>query len=226
MKIVVNLAVFILAIFCEEQLFASDGLIFPVEPKLLSVTNASVTIEAVLQTNDLVLPDKIDVLGYQNDFFPKTNRNWQVRADLIIVLENLTAYSFEIAPYYEPEGYKSLEFDLLLASGKSAVLKRRPTMLSARLSRWQSIKRGRRWESPISLDPRLWIMLGCENFDERILKLRPRFAFGGYRIGNRFSRKIHELEAKRKEVDLEDRTGEIIGNWIDFSFPYSTMQYK
>ena len=62
----------------------------------------------------------------------------------------------------------------------------------------------------------IWIVpsVVCTN---KIVKIRPRFAFGAYNVGGICYRTLDEIDRRQKEErPYGDRYGELTGEWVDF----------
>ena len=94
-------------------------------------------------------------------------------------------------------GYDCLEIDLMLDNGKIiSMRKRRPQVLHENGSTIK-VKPFRKWESLVSFDRRLWDF-SSDIDTNKITKLRPRFAFGAYKVDGEYYRTIGEILAKSR----------------------------
>ena len=74
---------------------------------------------------------------------------------------------------------------------------------------------GKRWECLFSFDKRLWDY-PPDVATNRIVKLRPRFAFGAYRVDGQYYRTLDEIGKPRKVRTWDDREGELFGEWTEY----------
>ena len=81
-----------------------------------------------------------------------------VSVDCIICIENSSEWPYEFGTPYSLSGYDCLEMELMLDSGETVALKcRHPKYLSDK-GEFVRILPRKKWEYPVSLDSRLWLM--------------------------------------------------------------------
>lgn len=194
--------------------FAMDGRIWPMDRSHV-VSNNCASVKIVFACDDVSLPRYTKVCLGESLFVPVDSKTTAIaRIDCKICVENYSPWPYEFGPSYS-SGYDNVEVDLLLDNGKVACLKRRkPDGLSDRLESI-TVKPGKKWECPISLDKRLW-SYPPEVSTNKIVKIRPRFAFGAYKVDGKYYRTIDEIGKPRKERAFYDREGELVGEWIDY----------
>ncbi len=205
--------------FAPAWAFAMDGRVWPMD-RNRDVTNNCALVRIVLACDDVSLPRYMAVGQWKTLFVPADSKASAVaRIDCKICVENYSPWPYVLDHSYSAPGYYSAEVDLLLDNGKVACLKRRkPDGLSFGLSSI-TVKPGKKWECPISLDRRLW-SYPPEVSTNKIVKIRPRFAFGVYEVEGKYYRTLDEIgkPMKQRVFDgtFDDREGELIGEWIDY----------
>ena len=198
------------------RVFAFQGIILPIDGPS-NVSNKHVSVAVVLAGSDLSLPRYMPVCQSQKEFVVISNVvDTNVRVDGKIRIENNSKWEYGFGLQDCLTGYDCLELDLLLSDGTISVMKRRrPIYLS---DNGLSIKLmpGRKWECPISLDKRLWEFYP-ELTTNKIIKIRPRFAFGAYYVDGKYFRTLEEVQARSRRIrKFDDRDGELVGSWIDY----------
>ena len=139
-----------------------------------------------------------------------------VSVDCIICIENSSEWPYEFGTPYSLSGYDCLEMDLMLDSGETVALKRRHPKYLSDKGELVRIRPHKKWEYPVSLDSRLWLM-STGLATNRILKIRPRFAFGAFVVNGKYYRTYEEIEKQQKKIrSWKERDGELIGEWVDF----------
>ena len=81
-----------------------------------------------------------------------------VSVDCIICIENSSEWPYEFGTPYSLSGYDCLEMDLMLDSGETVALKRRHPKYLSDKGELVRIRPHKKWEYPVSLDSRLWLM--------------------------------------------------------------------
>lgn len=211
---------------CSKMIFAVDGRFLRIDDGVCA-TNTVALVMAVAALTDESLPGYIPTYPFQDELFGGSNRNNRVRVDLKLVVQNRSKYEFEFPLLNEAYGYDCLEFDLQTRSGLQCVLKHRPVgCLSARPI-LNVIKPGYQFETLVSLDPHLWKIEGTVPRVETIDKIRPRFAYGGYKVEGRWYRTVNDANLRKTEqCSSDDRRGELQGNWVKWQLDYSIKQYE
>jgi len=204
-----------LSVCLSLRLFAIDGLIMPVDVAP-SHSNNCVSVKIVLAKDDGSLPEYKTIGQPLTDFVAQRNAVIaEVKVDCKICIENRSFWPYVFGLPYSTTGYDCLEIDARLDSGEVVVLKRRQPKCLSDKGEFIKVDPQRKWEYPISLDNRLW------NFPSRfrtdkVVQLRPRFAFGAFSVEGKFYRTLEEVKARnRTERNLMDRDGELVGDWID-----------
>ena len=79
------------------------------------------------------------------------------------------------------------------------------------------------WAYRVSFDRRLWD-IPMEITLWRVVKIRPRFAFGAYYVNGVYYRTMDEIgDIKKHKRKFNDRDGELVGDWIDYSLDENFM---
>ena len=179
----------------------ADGVILPItDPSMKSGHKVSVRLIPAIQ--DPSLPESLE------DYRPA------VKVDYKIVLVNNSPWPFVFQAQYQD--YDSLELDFMTEAGKILVVKQKEPSSYSTKPILNFLKPDRQWEHLLSLDRRFWVF--PEGFaTNKIVRVRPRFAFGVYEVEGKFFRTLDEIQkGVRKERSKYDREGELVGEWIDY----------
>ena len=193
-----------------------DGIILPMHEHGNSSSSCA-SIKLVLAKDEPALPNTMTVYKPQSDFVATGKvacASLQVSGKIII--ENNTGWPYVFGRQCMRTGYDSLEIDLMLDNGNIVCLrKRRPELLHEDGS-FITLNAQRQWESLFSLDRRLWdFPVGIAT--NKVVKIRPRFAFGAYNVDGTYYRTIDEIKnCRKKERRFDDRSGELVGDWVDY----------
>ena len=195
--------------------FAMDSRILPIDRDVLT-TNNCVSVKIVLSVDDPSLPSFLQPYFCQNELLAVSN---QSPAALVvggkICVENRSEHQYVFGHPYSRSGYNSLEIDLLQANGSKYNMRhRKPNFLSDDSSSIE-LDPGKKWECLFSFDERLW-NYPPDISTNKIAKIRPRFAFGAYKVDGRYYRTLDEIGKTRKVRTWDDREGELIGAWIEY----------
>lgn len=194
-----------------------DGIMLPMDEHSNSPGKCA-SIRLVLAKDDLTLPKIMTVYKPQSDFVATDKVECaSVQTSGKIIIDNNTDWPYVFGRQCMRTGYDSLEFDMMMDSGNIVCLrKRRPELLHEDGS-FITLKAQRQWECMFSLDRRLW------DFPDgivtsKVVKIRPRFAFGAYNVDGIYYRTIEEVKTcRKKERRFDDRDGELVGDWVDYS---------
>ena len=146
------------------------------------------------------------------DFVAESNAGVaHVKVDCVICIENYSDWPYVFGHPYSLTGYDCLEIDARLDSGEIVVLKRRKPKYLSDNGEFITVDPQRKWEYPISLDSRLWDF-PVKLKTNKVVQLRPRFAFGAFNVDGKFYRTWDEvMTRKRIKRDFMDREGELVG---------------
>lgn len=207
-------AVLCLALVAERAL-AMDGRILSVDGDVYG-TNNCVSVKIVLAEDDPALPKYLTPYYCQHELLSISNHVAPtLKVGGKICVENRSGRQYVFGHPYSWSGYDALEVDLQLANGNICKLKHRtPKFLSDDGSN-VTLSSGKKWECLFSFDKRLW-SYPPEVSTNKIVKIRPRFAFGAYKVDGKYYRTIDEIGKPRKERAFDDREGELVGEWIDY----------
>lgn len=137
-----------------------------------------------------------------------------VKVDCKVCIENCSEWPYVFGLPYSLTGYDCLEIDARLDNGEIVVLKRRQPKYLSDNGRFITVNPQRKWEYPISLDSRLW-SFPSKLKTNKVVQLRPRFAFGAFNVDGKFYRTWDEvMTRKRIKRDFMDREGELVGEWV------------
>ena len=193
-----------------------DGIILPItDPSMRSAR--AVSVRLVPAKNDASLPEFVTPYHFQQEFLGTNgSHSALLKVDYKIVVVNNSQFPYAFGVQHLASGYGSLELDLLTETGKILTVKRKTPSYLSDLPESNVLKPDRQWEYPVSLDRRLWDF--PEGFPtNKIVKIRPRFAYGAYMVGGKFLRTQDEIrKRRRRERSLYDREGELVGEWIDY----------
>ena len=136
---------------------------------------------------------------------------------VLLAMENRTPYPYGFGRQSLSSGFDCLELDFITSSGRMFTLKRRMPLGLCDLPEWNEVEPGYQWTMPVKLDDEAWII--PEGADEHSPAfVRPRFAFGGFRVGDKFYRLKEDADRKvMRHYGLSDRQGELVGEWIPLS---------
>lgn len=139
----------------------------------------------------------------------------RVTVDCKIRITNKSEWPFCFGMPYSWSGYDNLEFDLMLDDDTQVVIKRRsPSYLSDKKESITILPQDS-WENVISFDTRLWDIPSSIQ-TKKILKIRPRFAFGAFKVNQKYYR-FYDENKKCLSIYFNRtcRDGELIGDWVD-----------
>lgn len=194
---------------------AIDGLIMPADLGP-SCSNNCVTVTIVPVKDDDALPGYKTIYQPLAGFVSESNEAVAcVKVDCKVCIENCSEWPYVFGLPYSLTGYDCLEIDARLDNGEIVVLKRRQPKYLSDNGRFITVNPQRKWEYPISLDSCLWDFPSKFKTD-KVVQLRPRFAFGAFRVEGEFYRTLDEvMTRKRIKRDFTDRDGELVGEWVD-----------
>ena len=193
---------------------AQDGVILHKDESSHN-SNKCVSIEIVLAQDDSSLPQFMTVYKPQSDFVTTGNvATASVKVGGKIHIENNTDWPYVFGRQCMRTGYYSLEIDLMLENGNIVCMRKcRPGLIHENGS-FITLKAHQQWECLISFDGRLWDF-SSKIANNKVIKIRPRFAFGAYNVDGTFYRTIEEVKnARKKDRPFDDRDGELVGNWV------------
>ena len=202
---------FLTVVCVSLKMFAIEGVLLPVDADHLQ----SVTLVAVLEAASL--PKYKTIFRPLTDLVSEKNvATSTVKVDCKICIENHSALPYVFGHPYSLTGYDCLEIDMKLDNGAIIALRRRrPEYLSDK-GDTITVNPHWKWECLISLDERLWVS-SSRVTTNKVVKLRPRFAFGAFKADGEHYRTQEEVKnRKKKKRDFDDREGELVGDWIDF----------
>lgn len=197
--------------------FGQDGIVLPIDNDCQK-SNECASVSIILARGDSSMPQYMTIYKPLSDFVTLDNAvSARVKVGGKICVENNSNWTYEFGRQYMLRGYDSLEIDLMLDNGKIiSMRKRRPKVLHEDGSSIK-VKPCRKWESLVSFDRRLWDF-SSEIGTNKITRLRPRFAFGAYHVEGTYYRTIEEVKTcRKKERRFDDRDGELVGDWVDYS---------
>ena len=205
------------SVFLACRVFALNGIILPISV-LTSGSNDYASVEMVMAKDDESLPHYMPADQCQKEFLAVSNVvEKDVSVDCKICISNNSKWTYELGLPDGLTGYYSLEFDLEMDNGEICIMKRRRPKYLSDNGLSIKIKPGRKWECPISFDRRLWCF-SPEIPTNKIMRIRPRYAFGAYTIDGAYYRTIEEIKVrKRRACEFYERKGELVGKWIDFN---------
>lgn len=179
-------------------------------------TNSIVTIQMVSPNDDTNLPAYKTIYRPLSEFVSTNAVIANVAIDCKLSIENRSEWPFVFASPYSLSGYDCLEVDLMLDDGSMVVMKRRKPSYLADRGEFITILPNKCWEDYVSLDSRLWDVPSSVH-EKKIRKIRPRFAYGAFKVNRKYYRFYEEInESSKKEVDWKSRGGELIGDWINY----------
>ena len=203
---------------CVLNAIAQDGVILPMDESGCS-SNKCASIKIVLAKDDASIPRYMTVYKPISDFVASRKAsNARVRVDGKICIYNNASWPYIFGGQYMRTGYYCLEIDMMQVNGNIfCIKKRKPDMLHEN-GTLIVLKPQRRWETLISFDRRLWDFPSGKAIG-KIVKIRPRFAFGVYDVDGIYYRSLGEMNnGEKRNQYCDDRDGELIGDWIDFVF--------
>ena len=136
---------------------------------------------------------------------------------VLLAMENRTPYPYGFGQQSLSSGFDCLELDFITSSGRMFTLKRRMPPGLCDLPEWNEVEPGYQWTMPVKLDDEAWIIPeGAVEHSPAFV--RPRFAFGGFRVGDKFYRLKEDADRKvMRHYGWSDRQGELVGEWIPLS---------
>lgn len=131
-----------------------------------------------------------------------------------VVIENQSEFDFEFGLPYTYSGYYNLEFDIRLRSGETMVVKKKRVGYIRDLPYGVVVLPQRRWRKIYRISKCDWEWPGVVSITNAVA-IRPRFAFGCYKIDGVYSRKLPAGNEDLQNVaDTGGRQGELEGDWI------------
>lgn len=208
--------VVLLFVCLSVRLFAIDRLRMPVDVSP-SCSNNCVSIKIVPVKEDDTIPEYKEIYQPLTGFVTESNEAVaRVKVDCKVCIENYSEWPYVFGLPYSLTGYDCLEIDARLDTGEVVVLKRRQPKYLSDNGKFITVNPQRKWECLISLDSRLWDFPSKFKAD-KVVQLRPRFAFGAFRVGGKFYRTLEEVvTGERIKRDFMDRDGELVGEWVDW----------
>ena len=197
---------------------AQDGIILPME-ECSHGSNKCVSVQIVLAKDDPALPRYMSVYKPQCDFVATGNvAKASVEVGGKLLIENDTDWPYVFGRQCMRTGYYNLEIDMMLDNGNIICMKKRRPELLHEDGSFITLKAQRQWVCMFSFDRRLW-EFPTEITTNKVTKIRPRFAFGAYYVDGTYYRTIDEIKnARKKDRHIDDRDGELVGDWIDCNF--------
>lgn len=197
---------------------AQDGIMLPIGERS-HCSNECVSVKIVLAKDDPTLPHVMTVYKPQSDFIVTGNvASASVKVSGKIRITNNTDWPYVFGHQSMRSGYYSLEIDMMLDDGNVICLKKRKPELLHEDGSLITLKAHRQWECLFSFDRRLWDF-PADIVANKVKKIRPRYAFGAYAVDGTYYRTKDELmKANKISRSLDDRSGELIGDWIDCNF--------
>ena len=200
----------------QNKAFAYDGVVSPIGASDPG-TNQCVSVKIVTKKDDPFLPQSMVICKPYSDFIVSSGATARVDVDCKICIENNSRWNYEFGLQYCLTGYYCLELDMMLDDGVVVGIKKRSPKFLSDNGLSITLKPGQKWECLVSLDRRLWIVPSVM-YKNKIVKIRPRFAFGTYNVEGIYYRTFDEIDRRQKEErPCNDRYGELTGEWVDFN---------
>ena len=197
--------------------FGQDGIVLPID-NACQKSNECASVSIILARDASSMPQYMTIYKPLSDFVTLDNAvSARVKVGGKICVENNSNWTYEFGRQYMLRGYDSLEIDLMLDNGKIISMRKRRQKVLHEDGSSIKVKPCRKWESLVSFDRRLWDF-SSEIGTNKITSLRPRFAFGAYHVEGTYYRTIEEVKTcRKKERRFDDRDGELVGDWVDYS---------
>ena len=193
-----------------------DGIMLPMDEHGPS-SNKCASIRLVLAKDEPALPEMMTVCKPQSDFAATDKVACaSVQVSGKIIIRNNSDWTYVFGRQCMRTGYDCLEIDMMMDDGNIVCLRKRRAELLHEDGSSITLNARRQWESLFSLDRRLWdFPAGIAT--NKVVKIRPRFAFGAYNVDGTCYRTIDEVKKRRKmERRFDDRDGELVGDWVDY----------
>ena len=204
-------------VFGLSNAIAHEGIVLSMDESWHS-SNKCAVIKLVLRKDNLTLPQFMTVCRPQSDFIALGKQALAtVKVNCEIRIYNNTDWTYVFGKQSMFTGYDSLEFDLLLENGKTICMKKRKPAFLHDDGSLILLNPHCQWVCLVSFDRRLWDV-PMEISTSRVVKIRPRFAFGAYYVDGTYYRTIDEIGDVKRNRKFNDREGELVGDWIDCSF--------
>ena len=213
-------------ILSSHLTMAEDGLMLPLGSSYQKSNNCA-TVSLFVGSDEAPLPQFMDIYKPLSEFVAiGDKRSARVNVHCKLCIDNHSPWLYVFDSSYSLSGWYSLEVDLKLDSGEIAIMKRRrPSYLSDDGSHIM-LKPGYRWTRLVSFDSRLWTV--CPQvITNSIVGIRPRFAYGAYKVGGKYFRTPEEIRDRktkfrtfnRNDPSDDDREGELVGEWLNYNDP-------